>query len=273
LRKAIPFILGLPLLAAAGSAAAQVRAPEPQAYRFVTEIGGGSGLWVNPGGAGFNQMTRLLGNITFDRPEDGDWSTAQYMAGLQWKIAGFGYQHDDFAESEGGYAQGDSYVLAVGFASGRNGFGVSRTWRNVGPADGSFEIGWLSYGASGVSIGLVWRDIGSPVVRDSTLYEHVVGGVTFRPSETRFSFSLQGEYQTDGSDFRAFRIGGAVGLLQNLAVQALGEWNGEGDFKGFRLFMAMGHKLTVGTAGAGLDSGGDARTAHLGLSIDGPTSR
>ncbi len=273
MRKATSIILSLSLLAAAGSAAAQSRAPEVQAYRFVTEIGGGTGLWVNPGAAGFNQMTRVLGNITFDRPEEGGWSTAQYMVGLQWKVAGFGYQHDDFAASEGGYAQGDAYILAMGLASGRNGFGVSRTWRNVGPADGSWEVGWVSYGSSGVSLGLVWRDIGSPEVRDSTLYEHMVGAVTFRPSESRFSFSLQGEYQTDGGDFRAFRIGGAVGLLENLAIQALAEWDGEGDFKGFWLAAALGHRKAVATAGAGLASGGDARTANLGLSIDGPATR
>jgi hypothetical protein len=270
-RTAIAFTL---CLATAGPAAAQWRAPDVQNYRFVSDIGTGADLWVNPGAAGFNRMVRLLGNMTFDRPPDGGgWSTAQYSVGLQWTVAGFGYQHDDFQPSEEGYSQGDSYIVAAGLAQGRNGFGVARTWRSVGPTEGSWEVGWVSYASSGVSVGLVWRDIGSPVVRDTTLREHVVGAVSFRPQGSGFSISLQGDYQTDGGDFRAFRIGGTVGLLDSLLALALAEWNGDGDFEGFRLGIALGHKSSVITAGAGLSSGGDARTANLGLSLDGPASQ
>lgn len=257
-------------LLSAGPAAAQWRAPEVQAYRFVSDAGGGAGLWVNPGGAGFNMMTRLLGDVTFDRPDEGSWSTGQYMVGLQWKIAGFGYQHDEFQPSEDGFSQSDSYILAIGVAQGRNGLGVARTWRSVGATEGSWEVGWLSYAGSGLSAGLVWRDIGSPTVRDTTLREQLVGAVSLRPQGSLFSISLQGAYQTDGGDFRAFRIGGTIGLVEKLLASASAEWNGDGDFEGFRLGLAFGHKAAVFTAGAGLASGGDARTANLGLSVDGP---
>jgi hypothetical protein len=261
-------------LVTAAPAAAQWRAPEVQNYRFVSDIGTGAGLWVNPGAAGFNGMARLLGNVTFDRPEDdGGWSTAQYMVGLQWKVVALGYQHDDFQPQDGGYAQGDSYILAAGLAQGRNGIGVARTWRGVGPSEGSWEVGWVSFAGSGISAGLVWRDIGSPTVRDTTLREHVVGAVSFRPQGSTFAISLQGDYQTDGGDFRAFRIGGTVGLLNSLLALALAEWDGDGDFEGFRLGIAVGHKSSVITAGAGLASSGDVRTANLGLSVDGPVSQ
>jgi len=257
-------------LLSVGPAAAQWRAPEIQAYRFVSDAGSGAGLWVNPGGAGFNMATRLLGNVTFDRPDQGSWSTGQYMVGVQWKIAGFGYQHDEFQSSEEGYAQGDSYIAALGVAQGRNGLGVARTWRSVGPTEGSWEVGWVNYTSSGLSLGLVWRDIGSPTVRGTTLREHVVGAVSLRPRDSLFSVSLQGDYQTDGGSFRAFRIGGTVGLIEKLLASASAEWDGGGDFEGFRLGLALRHKSSVVTAGAGLASGGDARTANLGLSVDGP---
>jgi hypothetical protein len=257
-------------LLAAGPAAAQWRAPELQTYRFVSDVGTGAGLWVNPGAAGFNRMVRLLGNVTFDRPDQGSWSTGQYGVGLQWTVVAFGYQHDEFQASEGGHAQGDSYIMAVGLAQGRNGFGVTRTWRSVGPTEGSWEIGWVSYANSGISVGLVWRDIGSPTVRDTTLREHLVGAVSLRPQGSLFSLAAQGDYQTDGGDFRAFRIGGTVGLIEKLLATASAEWDGDGDFNGFRIGLAFGHKSAVITAGAGLASGGDARTANLGLSVDGP---
>lgn len=251
------------LLLWGASSYAQTRDPELRAYSFVSELGGGAGLWVNPGAAGFNPTTRLGGYWTFDRPDGESWFTGQYAIGLQLKLLGFGYRHDEFSDPNG-FAQGDAYTLALGLARGRDGLGVARVWRSVGPAEGSWEIGYVHHESPGVSVGLVWRDIGSPAVRNTVRREHIVGAVTLHPKVGGFSLSAQADYRTDGGDFRAFRVGGSLALLRILNLLALAQWDGEGDFDGFRIGVVVTQPSATLLGGAGLSSGGDARTATLG---------
>jgi hypothetical protein len=120
-----PIVAGLTLLLGAGAALGQTRDPEPAAYSFVSGTGHGAALWVNPGAAGFNRAVYLLGHMTWDRPEGGEWLTGQYTVGFHSRIIAFGYRHDEF--QPGG--QGDAYTASLGVARGRNGIGVSRTGR------------------------------------------------------------------------------------------------------------------------------------------------
>jgi len=255
-------VAGLALLLGASAALGQTRDPEPGAYSFVSGTGHGAALWVNPGAAGFNRAVHLVGHVTWDRPEGGDWSTGQYTAGFHSRIFAFGYRHDEF--QAGG--QGDAYTVALGVARAGNGFGVSRTWRTVGDAEGSWEIGYVNHGISGVSMGLVWRDIGSPTVRDSVRYERLLFAFTYRPPGASISVSAQGDYRLDGGRFDGFRIGGSTMILGSLDAFALAEWDGEGDFMALRLGAAVGGGRARLFGGAGLDSEGNARTASAGLS-------
>ena len=266
--RRIVLSLSLALLLTAPPAAGQIREPEVQNYSFVSGVGLGSGIWVNPGAAGFNRTTNLVGHVTFDRPEDDSWSTGQYMAGFQTPMFGFGYRHDEFGDLDG-YAQGDAYTVALGTASGRNGMGVSRTFRTVGRTEGSWEIGWVSHAPSGVSAGLVWRDIGSPVVRDTIRFSRLIGGLTYRARRTPATLSAQADYRMDGGQFRAFRIGGSLTLLDVLDLHALAQWTGDGDFDGFRLGLMLRKRSMIVTGGAGLNSTGDVRTASAGLGLIG----
>ena len=247
---------------AAGPALGQTRDPEPRAYSFVSGTGHGAALWVNPGSAGFNRAVYTMGHWTWDRPEGGDWSTGQYAVGFHSRIFAFGYRHDEF--QPGG--QGDAYTVTLGLARGVNGIGVSRTFRTVGDAQGSWEIGYVAHGISGVSLGMVWHDIGSPVVRDSVRHERLVAAVTYRPPRSAVSVSAQGDYRLDGGRFNGFRIGGSVIILGSLDTFALAEWDGEGDFTFFRLGAMVGTGRARLFGGAGLDSGGNARTTTAGLS-------
>lgn len=268
----LPLGLSLALTQAARPAAAQTREPEVQAYGFVSELGSPYALWVNPGAAGFDIPSRLIGHVTFNRPEDGDWSLGQYMLGVQAGYASFGYRHDEF-DLPGGKSQGDAYRVVLGLAARSVGLGLSRTWHTVGEAESSWELGWIYASASGLTAGLVWRDIGSPEVRDTVEYERLIGGFTFRPQRGPFAISLQADYQADGGEFRAFRVGGRFAFLELLDGFALAEWDGAGDFEGFRIGLALRHQTATASAAAGLSKGGDARTASAGLALDSPHRR
>ncbi|UCC72743.1 MAG: hypothetical protein JSV86_20710 [Gemmatimonadota bacterium] len=268
MHRRAPLILSLALLLAAPPALGQIRDPELQSYSFVSGIGLGAGLWVNPGAAGFNRAVHLLGHITIDRPEGEGWGTGQYTVGLHSRVIAFGYRHDEF--ESGTYGRGDAYTVAVGLAQGRNGIGVSRTWRTVGEAEGSWEIGYVSHAASGASLGLVWRDIRSPTVRDTVRHERLVGAISYRLADSPITLSVQGDYRLDGGKFNAFRIGGSFQIVGTLDAMALAEWNGDGDFEALRLGALVRGERTTLFGGAGLDAGGDARSASAGLAFRSP---
>jgi hypothetical protein len=239
-------------------AAGQYRVPTPQTYRFVSDMGNGAGVFVNPGASGFFAATLLTGNVTFDRPEDSGWEVGQWLLGVQWGPLGFGYVHDEYHDTTG-FSQGDNYTVSAGFAARGNGVGAARTWRTVGGAEGSWDVGYLFVSQSGLSIGLTWRDIGSPVVRDTVLDERVVGAISFREArEGKFSLSIQGDYRTRESDFRAFRIGGSVMIMRTVEVLAQAQWDGDGNL----LFTGV----------VGLESTGDVRMGNAGASFVGQRS-
>lgn len=257
------------MLLGAGPAAGQYRVPETQTFRFVSEIGNAAGIYVNPAAAGFFTATLLTGNVTFDRPEGSGWTTGQYQFGAQWGPLAGGYSHDEYSDTTG-FAQGDAYTVGAGFAAGGNSVGVSRTWRTVGEAESSWDVGYLYMSRFGAALGLVWRDIGSPVVRDTVLDERVVGAVSFRePKRDRFSLSVQADYRLKESDFRAFRIGGSVTLANVVEIMGQIEWDGEGDFQGFRIGLNLLGKSWMGTGVAGLESTGDVRSGNVGASFLG----
>ena len=268
-RLNLTVVLSLLFLLSAAPSAAQDREPELQAYTFVSQAGFAGAIWDNPAAGGFNRMTRLVGAITFDRPEAGDWEAGQYSVGLQSGAISFGYRHDEFSGMEG-FAQGDAYTVAAGIGQGASAIGVSRTWRSVGPSDGSWEIGTIARSASGISAGFVWRDIGSPDVRGVRRRERLIGALTYRGQNSPFAVSLQADYEKDGGRFRALRIGGNYLLAGTVNALALAQWDGDGDFDGFRIGALIRLGKTLGLGGAGLSAGGDARTASAGLAHETP---
>lgn len=265
IRSVFGSILSLPLTV--GLVTAQVRDPEPRQYQFVSDVGGATALWVNPGALAFQRQLDVVGHVTWNRPEEGDWSAGQYLLGLHVKVLGLGYRHDEFAPPRS-VAQGDAYTLALGYASEGTGIGVSRTWHRGGdPHDGSWELGLAYQAGPQVSVGLVWRDLGDPAARDTVRPERLVGALTFRPTGTNLSISAQADFLTGPDDFRDFRIGGTFRLLPTLQALAVAAWDGDGDFHGIWFGGRVVFGSAVGVGVAGLDSGGDARTANLGVRL------
>lgn len=244
----------------------QTREPEIARYRFVSDAAT-AGLWVNPGASGFNRRVKLIGHYTWNRPREEGWTTAQYLVGLQSGVVGFGYRHDEF-DGDGPFSQGDAYTVSVGIADERTGLGLSRTWRTVGPTEGSWELGALARASDRVILGLVWRDIGSPEVRGVTRESRLLGAVTLAPPNGRFSLSAQADYRTGEGDFRAFRVGGAAAVLAVIDGLAVAEWDGDGDFLGLSLGVQIRQSTGTALGVVGLDSSGDARAASAGMLVN-----
>lgn len=244
-------------------ASAQTRDPELDNYRLVSDLNHGMVMWVNPAGLGMTpRRSTLMGHVTWERPEDGDWGLAQYMVGFQARIVGFGYHHDEF--SGRGFSQGDAYTLAAGLGRANTSFGVSRTWYTVGETEGSWVLGAGLTSQTAV-VGVVWRDIGSPQVRDSVRAERLIAAVTVRPSASPLTVSGEIDYLLEGSDLRVFRIGGGWTFMEKLRAQALIGWDGDGDFQGFVISAQLRLDEATAVGAARLDAGGDAGSGSLGV--------
>ena len=272
-RRLALFFMGAALISSAASAGAQTRDPEAMTFTLVSEYGPPIALFVNPAVVGImRHRTSFMGQMTWDRPKDGKFKLGQYLAGLQAKMFGFGYQHDDFAPGHA-FAQGDVYTVVMGGGRGNAGFGGSFTWRTVGDSDPSWVLG-SGYATRTTSLGFVWRDIGSPVVRDTVRESRIISGLTVKPSEGRFTLSAELDYSTQRSKIRTLRFGGGLAAARKFRFQALLGWDGDGNFLGFLLSgrMRLG-KEGAAFGAAKLDSGGDAGSGTLGLDFTSSPSR
>lgn len=268
-RIALALAVALALAGPAPSARAQVRDPELDTYLFVSDALQSQAVWVNPGGLGFTEPFDALGQVTWTRPGDGGWRASQYLVGAHAKILGGGYRHDEF--TTGPFAQGDAYTVALGWAAQGTGLGVSRTWHRVGPGEGSWTVGLAFRRRPQVSVGLVWRDIGSPSVRGTERPSRVVGAITVRPPRTPLALSAQVDYRTSGGGLREVRIGGTARILNVVDGLALAAWDGDGDFVGLwlgvRLPLRFRTAAGAATAVAGLDTDLNARTGSAAVQL------
>lgn len=219
---------------------------------------------MNPGAAGFNRRVTIVAHYTWDRPHDEGWTTGQYLIGLQSGVLGFGYRHDEF-DGAGEFAQGDAYTVTAGLAGDRMGVGVSRTWRTVGPTEGSWDVGGMLRASDQITAGLVWRDIGTPEVRDTTRESRLIGALTASPRTSPLWFAGQIDYRTAEGDFRAFRIGGGAAIVDVVDALAVAEWDGDGDFLAFMIGITIKQPTGSALGVARLGSDGDARAASVGL--------
>lgn len=267
--QARPYVSTVPIAAlfAVGAAvvpaAAQTRDPAVSEFRLVSDLISTSSLWVNPAGLGFHtRRSSLMGNLTWDRPKDGDWSLGQYLIGVGADIVGFGYEHDEF--QSGAFSQGDAYTVALGVAAREAAIGASRTWRTVGESQGSWVVG-VGYVKPAAAVGLVWRDIGSPAVRDTVRDERLIGAVTAQPSRGPFILEAELDYNVNDKSLRVFRVGAGLTLRGKFRAQGLLGWDGDGDFVGFVISGDLRLGRATAWGAAGLDAGGDAGNANLGL--------
>jgi hypothetical protein len=112
---------------------------------------------------------------------------------------------------------------------------------------------------------LVWRDIGSPTVRDTVRDKRLIGAVTAQPSQGRVILEAELDYNLNDKSLRVFRVGAGLTFKSKLRARGLLGWDGDGDFVG----LVISGDLRLGRAtawgAAGLDAGGDLGNANLGL--------
>jgi hypothetical protein len=116
-------------------------------------------------------MASAFGEVGLGRGVDADWRVSQYSIGISSRGAGLAYRRDRY-ETGGGVG---TWTVGGSASLGRFAAGSALTFHSSKRA-WDFGLAW----APGRQIGLaaVLRNVGRPVVRDSTLRLTLVGGLT-----------------------------------------------------------------------------------------------
>jgi len=154
--------------------AAQTPPPRSGDYLFASTADDARALWVNPAGLA-RPIASLFGEFSSVRAADDGWRLGQYSFALSSRSAAIGYQRDRFENqpSLGTWRVGGAIALT------KMSLGTTIVLRSGGR---SWDAGILYTPLPKLAVGLVVRNIGRPVVRDSAQRLVAVGGVTLRPA-------------------------------------------------------------------------------------------
>jgi protease IV len=204
----------LPILLAGAAAplAGQARPAELQRYSFITDSDDADALWVNPGALALRRGTGGVGDYVFDN-RIARGSFRQIVTGFRISGLAFGYRHDEFPEEERLIrSQADEY--RIGLAAGDASFSVGGAfhWHRVATRASAWDIGAVARPSRFLSVGLAWRDVGSPELGGVVVPERFVGGVSVRPFQEYVTVSWQGEYGRKAREITGHMLGAGARL-------------------------------------------------------------
>jgi len=153
----------------AQSAAGQAGRSRSADYQFGSTVNDVRALWLNPAGLAVRTEASILGEFSLERPLDSELRLAQWTLAFNSRGFAFGYQRDRFAEdpNTGTFRFGLSLPFSrggvgVAFSFYRgNALDTTKTW------DRGVDLGVRFRPAATLDLGVVLRNIGRPVLRDS----------------------------------------------------------------------------------------------------------
>jgi len=158
--------------------AAQVAPNRSAAYLFPTDVHDARAIWINPAGLGTLREASIYAEIGVGNP-GARGRLRQIDAGFNSRGLAFAYQRDIFDNG----VRGNTY--RIGLAGGSGGLAAGAAVAHY-RGDGAHSTGWdagLSYTPSpALTVGLVARNIGQPVVRGLGQRLTYVPGLTWHPA-------------------------------------------------------------------------------------------
>ena len=254
------------LLAAAaallpGSAAAQSFAAQPHLYLLTTDAFDARALWVQPAGLAARAEASLSGLLT--AATSGRRSVTQYGLTLASRGIGVGWQHDRLPDGT------SDNQWAVGLAGGtpRVTLGIARRWiRGANANAAAFDAGVRYAARPTLQLSLAWRDIGSPVVRDTTVRATLVPGLALALFGARAQIGADWELVTRGWGTSALRAGATVALPLRLALSVRADFSGSLHARGLSLALTWNPAMARVTAFASRPAGNGIDQAGVWLS-------
>ncbi len=234
-RRAPALVLGAGIAAVAlpGVAAAQFSVAQPAAYLLTTDAADGRAIWVNPGALTRRQEASVGVHVSLDRRAGGT-ELSEYGVTLASGPVGLGWQKHERAD---GYDY-NAYTAGLGVGDARISAGFARRWFNWADRNSSaWDVGVRYQPSPLLEAGVVWRDIGDPVIRDSIQKSVVVPGAAFTLLGGRLRVGGEADVVADGGGTSEIRAGSQLVLSRALSVRVRGTFTA--DFGGRDLAVAL----------------------------------
>ncbi len=194
------------VLAAAGPspAAAQLYPAQAQRYLLTTDVQGERAVWVNPA-----RLARVEPSLGADLSADrvaGALRVTQYGVAFLSRNLGLGWKRDRYP---GGTAA-SSYAVGAGSGDEALSAGVVRRWNQGGK--GAWDLALRGRATPAIELSVVWRDIGSPIVRDSVYRSRLVPAAGLRLAGGRILAGVEGDVAQDFASLGQVRAGATLSL-------------------------------------------------------------
>ncbi len=259
-------------------AAGQAQRSRSADYQFGSTVNDARALWLNPAGLAVRMEASILGEFSLERPVDSELRLAQWTLAFNSRGFAFGYQRDRFAEdpNTGTFRFGLSLPFSrggvgVAFSFYRgNAIDTTKTW------DNGVDLGVRFRPAAPLDLGVVLRNIGRPVLRDSVAPLVGVVSLAFHPLPNRLW--IAGEVlASERLESSGYEIGYRAGLQAStggaLPLSFISALDFGSDFRVNQLVLG----LAIGgqDQGVALGSGGvrSPRNRLERLSLTGVASR
>lgn len=216
-----PFVGLLAVALVAGSATAQGIRPRSSDYLFVSTVEDVRATWLNPAGLGVVREASVMGELVLDRPAEGDARLGQWSLGFNSRGFSIAFQQSRLPDG----TSSNIWHFGVGLGFTRGALGGSVAWfTGAGDNDRAGDVGFSYLLAPPLSVGIVVRNIGRPVVRDSILPITGVVGLSWVPLARHLQLAAEVLVveETEISDVEAlYRAGLQIATGGKLPVGAL----------------------------------------------------
>jgi hypothetical protein len=236
LRPALGLWAAALVMAAAGArpAAAQLYPPLAQRYLLTTDARDERAVWVNPAGLARRVEASLAADVSADRSA-GSLRVAQYGVSFMSRNLGFGWKRDRYPGGTGA----STYAVGAGMGDDAFGAGVLRRWNHG--SQGSWDLALRGHATGTIDLSLVWRDVGSPLVRDTVYRSHLVPAAGLRLAGGRFLAGVEEDVAPNLGSLGQVRAGATL-ALGPIVVSVRGAFAGTAAGRGLA--------IAIGIAGA-----------------------
>jgi hypothetical protein len=206
-RRAGPLAVSLVLgaVAAYSPAAAQLRDPQPLRYLLTAEADDLRALWVNPAQLSLRPEADVGADLTVDASASGAILGQLGITVLSGGVAA-GWVHDRYRD--GGV--GDAYAVGLGLGESHFGAGFAYRWYRVRTRERSFDLGLRYRPVPWLNLSLLWRNVGSPVVRERALPASLIPGGRLALWRERAVLSAEAEFDTERRRIAEYRVAGRL---------------------------------------------------------------
>jgi len=229
-RAAAGFVSALALTAARPElVAAQLLQAQPARYLLTTEAADARAVWVNPAGLARSVEASVGADVTAER-SGGGARLQQFGVTLLSRNFAAGWSHDSYGGASG---SADNYVVGTGLGDSLLSIGAARRWYRGRTGDTAWDLALRARVTPILDASVVWRNIGSPTVRDSIYYASIIPALGVHARDGRLGAAVELDMRTSLGTVREIRAGASIAFGPHFRACLRGEFSPSFDRRGF----------------------------------------